>query len=90
MIALCGSSFSGNVGLPTENIALPDVGNGTYLICIWDDNSGTWLRGFEQYTRTGEYEFQVPEWGKWYWVGLWDEAKGDYIFGKWIGHFLSE
>lgn len=83
------NSFSGDIGLPRELLALPQV-QGRHLVCIWDKNAGSWLKSFEAYDHTGVYDFQVPEWDQWYWVGLWDESIGDYVFGKWVGHFPTE
>lgn len=89
ILALGVNSFSNEVGLPREVVALPVV-EGNHLICIWDDAAGDWLTEFESYGHEGVYDFQVPEWGKWYWIGLWDSSIGDYVYGKWIGHFPVE
>ena len=83
------SSFSGDVGLPREVLALPQV-QGGHLVCIWDEAAGSWLKGFDEYDHTGVYDFQVPTWGQWYWIGLWNEAAGEYVFGKWVGHFPTD
>lgn len=88
LLFMCGFGFAGSVGLPFERLALPEV-SGRHLVCVWDDAAGTWLGTFDTYDHQGIYDFQVPEWGRWYWVGLWDSAKGEYVFGKWIGHFAS-
>ncbi len=80
------NAFSGEVGLPCEVLALPEI-EGDCLVCIWDEASGSWLQDFEQYDHAGVFDFEVPAWGQWYWVGLWDMAAGEYVFGKWIGHF---
>ena len=81
------AAFGGQVGLPLERLAIPEV-QGSHLVCIWDESAGAWLQGFESYDLSGVYEFQVPSRGKWYWIGVWDEASGEYVYGKWIGHFL--
>ena len=86
---LCTNAFSGSVDLPTERLALPAV-QGSHLVCIWDEAAGSWAQGFETYDHAGTYEFEVPAWGKWYWIGLWDEQAGEYVFGKWIGHVITE
>lgn len=86
---MCLSAIGGVVGLPTEEIALPAV-QGDHLVCIWDEEAQEWLHAFEDYDHAGSYGFQLPEWGKWYWIGLWDEAAGDYVFGKWVGHFKTD
>lgn len=86
---LCGKAFCGQVGLPTERLALPEVTSGSYLVCIWDEQSGQWFQSFETYDHAGTYDFQVPSWNRWYWVGLWDETSGQYVYGKWVGHFLT-
>ncbi len=86
---LCANAFSSSVGLPQERLALPEL-QGGHLVCIWDEQAGNWLRAFETYDHAGTYEFQVPAWGNWYWIGLWDEQNGEYVFGKWIGHFISD
>jgi hypothetical protein len=91
IIMAAGISIGGQVGLPQESIALPPVDSGgSYLVCVWDESAQTWLQGFETYSHAGSYDFQLPEWGQWYWVGLWDENAGDYVFGKWIGHFVLQ
>jgi len=84
----CMRAFSGDAGLPTERLALPVV-QGNHLICIWDDTAGEWLGEFSTYDHAGTFDFPVPEWEKWYWVGLWDDQTGEYVFGKWIGHFQT-
>ncbi len=83
------NSFSGQIGLPEERIALPAV-QGDYLICIWDETTGAWLGEFEAYDHTGSYGFQLPAWEEWYWIGLWDVARQEYVFEKWIGHFITD
>ncbi|MEE9368642.1 MAG: hypothetical protein V3V05_07220 [Pontiella sp.] len=89
LLVVCANSFSGLVGLPKEKVALPIV-QGSHLVCVWDEAAGNWLSGFENYDHTGVYDFQIPEWGTWYWIGLWDEAAGEYVVGKWIGHFKTD
>ncbi len=90
LFLLCATqAMSGSVELPLERLALPVV-QGNHLVCVWDDAGQTWLQGFESYSHAGTYEFQLPSWNKWYWVGLWDETQGEYVFGKWIGHFPTE
>lgn len=84
----CGSAWSGQVGLPEEQVALPAV-QGNYLVCVWDETARQWLQAHQTYDHTGSYSFQLPSWGKWYWVGLWDESLGEYVFGKWVGHFMT-
>ena len=86
VLMVCGKLSAGVVGLPTERIALPVVA-GSYLVCVWDEAGGKWAKEFESYNHSGSYDFQVPAWGKWYWIGLWDQNSGQYVFGKWIGHF---
>lgn len=88
VLMCCGSVFAGGIGLPTERIALPPV-SGNYLVCVWDETSKAWLQSFENYDQSGSYDFAVPSWGKWYWIGLWDQTAGQYVFGKWIGHFIT-
>jgi hypothetical protein len=89
VLVLSGKAWSGLVGLPTERLVLPAV-EGSHLVCIWDETAEAWVKDFESYDQSGQYEFLVPEWGRWYWIGLWDEAAGEYVFGKWIGHFITE
>lgn len=88
LITMSSTVFSGTVGVPQERIALPDV-QGEHLVCIWDETLGVWAKDFESYDQQGAYNFQIPEWGKWYWIGLWDDAAGQYVFGKWVGHFVT-
>ena len=83
-------AYTGEVGLPSEHLALPAV-SGAHLVCIWDDSAQAWIDAdFETYDHSGTYSFQVPAWDQWYWVGLWDSANSKYVFGKWIGHFITE
>ncbi len=89
LLIVGGNAVAGVVGLPAERVALPAV-QGEHLVCIWDETAGAWLQAFESYDHAGNYNFQLPEWGRWYWVGLWDSSSGSYVFGKWIGHFVTE
>jgi len=88
VFAACAGAFAGQVGLPTEHIALPAV-QGDYLVCIWDEGAGNWVSEFTNYDHAGSVDFLVPAWSKWYWIGLWDVANEQYVFGKWIGHFIT-
>lgn len=89
MMLLAGLSvLAGSVGIPEERIALPLVENGSgYLVCVWDETAGAWAQAHEVYSNNGAYDLQLLEWDKWYWIGLWDSANKQYVFGKWIGHF---
>ena len=89
MFAACLTASAGLVGLPTERIALPAV-QGSHLVCIWDQTANNWYTSFAAYDNTGSVTFAVPSWGKWYWIGLWDESSEKYVFGKWIGHFITD
>ncbi len=89
LIMLLGARvYAGQVALPVERLALPQV-QGNHLICIWDETASNWHASFASYDHGGSISFQVPEWDKWYWVGLWDEEAGQYVFGKWVGHFVT-
>ena len=85
----CGAAFSGNVGLPSVRISLPAL-EGTYQVCIWDKTAGVWLTTSEKYDHSGAFDFLLPEWDKWYWVGLWEASSDSYVFGKWVGNFIPE
>ena len=87
--AACSSVWSGQVGLPVEQIALPAV-QGEYLVCLWDEASQSWVQAHQTYDLSGSFSFQLPSWGRWYWIGLWDSVNEEYVFGKWIGHFITE
>jgi hypothetical protein len=91
LLVLSGvSAYAGSVGLPAEQIALPKVEEGgSYLVCVWDAYGERWAQSHVSYDKSGAYSFQIPEWEKWYWVGLWDSAGQRYIFGKWVGHFKA-
>ncbi|VGO21241.1 hypothetical protein [Pontiella sulfatireligans] len=87
LLILAGiSTHAGTVGLPLERMSIPAV-TGDYSICIWDDSASDWYTEFAPYDGSGFFNFQVPEWDNWYWIGLWDAKSESYIFGKWIGHF---
>ncbi|HEY5652881.1 MAG TPA: hypothetical protein VIR63_00730 [Pontiella sp.] len=79
-------AYAVQVGLPTERLALPKL-EGEHLICVWDETAQDWHTTFFSYDHTGSLNFKVPDFGKWYWVGVWNETTGEYVFGKWIGHF---
>jgi len=90
LMVLAGlGAHAGQVLLPVERLALPDV-QGNHLICVWDEAANDWHAGFSDYDHSGSVSFQLPELGKWYWIGLWDEQIGDYVFGKWVGHFVTD
>ena len=78
-------AYAGQVSLPIERLALPEV-QGNHLVVVWDEAASDWYAEHADYDHSGSLSFQLPEWGKWYWIGLWDEQAGEYVFGKWIGH----
>lgn len=82
-------AYAGQVSLPVERLALPDV-QGSYLVCVWDEAANDWYTEFTNYDHSGSVSFQLPGAGKWYWIGLWDEQASKYVFGKWIGHFVTD
>ena len=88
LFAACGNLFAGTVGLPTERIALPEI-QGECQVCVWDEAAGEWMQTSEAYDHSGSYNFQLPEWDQWYWVGVMDAETGEYLFGKWVGNFVS-
>ena len=88
MVLVSIGAYAGQVSLPEERLALPEV-QGSHLICIWDEAANDWHAEFASYDHSGLLSFELPEEGTWYWVGLWDEQLGDYVFGKWVGHFIS-
>lgn len=89
MMFIVLGAYAGQIALPEERIAIPAL-EGTHLVCIWDEAANDWHAEFATYDHSGAVSFNLPEWGKWYWVGLWDEQAEEYVFGKWIGHFISE
>lgn len=89
LLLLAGlTACGGQVGLPVERIAFPAV-QGSHLICIWDDTANQWTGPFIAYDHSGTFRFQVPAWNQWYWIGLWDQSQGQYVFAKWIGHITT-
>lgn len=76
------------VGLPLETIALPEV-TGDHQIVIWS-HEGQQVLGSHPYDLSGTYSYQVPAWDRWYWLGLWSVDAEEYVYEKWIGHFLSD
>lgn len=89
MLLLSIGSYAGQVDLPTERLTLPEL-QGDYLVCVWDETANDWYMDFANYDHQGSIQFLVPEWDKWYWIGLWDSDAGEYVFGKWVGHFLTD
>ena len=89
MLAAGLSALAGTVGVPEEEVALPLV-EGSHLVCVWDTTAENWVQDFVDYDNSGSFDLQVPEWGKWYWIGLWDSVNQRYVFGRWIGHFKTD
>ncbi|MGE4488125.1 MAG: hypothetical protein AB7E95_01120 [Kiritimatiellales bacterium] len=81
---IAGLVQAGSVSLPTEHIAIPLV-SGTATIKVWDVEDQRWIFSTTSEQPT-KFEFEVPEWDKWYWVGVWDHTAGKYVLGRWIGH----
>lgn len=91
MLATGMSILAGSAGLPTDRVAFPEVGDGKYLVCVWDETADGWyFEDFIEYDHSGSYTFTAPEWNKWYWIGLWNSAKGKYEYGTWIGHIKTD
>lgn len=89
IMAVGVAAWAGTVSPPKDRIAFPQV-SGSHLVCIWDETANTWLTGFIPYDHSGTYTLTVPEWEKWYWVGLWDSVKKKYAYGTWIGHVKTD
>ncbi len=84
VLAIACLAQAGTVSLPTEHIAIPLV-EGNATIKVWDYEAQQWI-----FTETSEqptkFEFDVPAWDKWYWVGVKDLATGKFVLGLWIVH----
>lgn len=76
---------SGCVGLPTERIVMPPV-EGPHTIMIYDSADKQFVLA-KEYDGSGIVSFDVPKWGRWYKLGLYD-AGDECVFTKWIGHFI--
>lgn len=89
MIATGISALAGTVSPPKDRIAFPQV-SGNHLVCIWDETANDWYTGFIKYDLSGTYTFTVPQWNRWYWVGLWNVSEGRYVFGTWLSHVKTD
>jgi hypothetical protein len=89
MVLTVIGAHAGQVDLPVIRLSLPAV-QGDYLVCVWDAAAKDWHADFSSYDHKGTVDFQVPQEGKWYWVGLWDQTDSEYIYGKWISHFEAD
>lgn len=90
--ALLATGFSvlaGSSGMPVEKMALP-VMDANCLVCVWDEETGSWAKGHQTYDNSGTFSLQIPQWGRWYWIGLWNTQTKQYVFGKWVGHFKTD
>ncbi len=90
MLAAGLSVWAGTAGQPSDRVAFPEVGEGNYLVCIWDETADAWYQGFIEYDHSGSYTFTAPAWNKWYWIALWNTAEGKYEYGVWIGHIKTD
>ena len=88
ILLLVTAVYAGTIGEPRERMVMPMV-VGEHTVVVWDHAAQQWL-SMEEYDHYGVYEFRVPAWNHWYWVGLWNKAESKYVFGKWIGHFKTE
>ena len=76
--------IAGTIGLPRERMVVPPPAGGTNTVFVFDYEACTWSK--DTYTENS-YEFQVPAWNHWYWIGIWEEE--ELVFCKWIGHFIT-
>ena len=83
------SARAGVVGLPKERIILP-AKTGSYMVRVWDGSKEEWLGDFQNLSGFRYYDFQYPEWGKSYWIGLWNAGTGEFVFGKWVGQHKTD
>ena len=83
---------AGTVGLPVERIILPSkASNFNFSVRVWDYANGAWLGETVPLARgVRHYDFQYPEWGKMYWVGLWNADTGQFVFGKTVGQYKTD
>ena len=75
-----------SIGLPSEWVALPPV-EGEHVVTIFDYLNNEFVRTVE-YDHSGSFTYRVPEWGQWYLLGLYDSTAEQYVFEKWIGHYI--
>jgi hypothetical protein len=72
---------------PTDTCVFPAV-PGWAGIRVWDATAGAWVVSETRWQPTS-FDFSVPQWNRWYWIGLWDFATGQWVSGQWLAHFVS-
>jgi hypothetical protein len=79
---------SGTVGLPLHRIALPGF-YGVIEARVLDCKTGEWVIQ-EPYDHSGFYEFQIPAWNQYWWLGMWSVQDQEYKFYKYMGHWILD
>ena len=88
MVVFGGRAEAGGAaGKPTNCVVLPSV-SGWAAVCVWDSTGGSWIYNSNEW-KPAQYDFTVPEWSRWYWVGVYDFATDSWLTGTWVAHFKT-
>jgi len=76
------------MGLPVENIALPESA-GPLTLQLYERTGNRLVETIQGLEGGSTYELTVPAWNQWYRVDIVNEASGAVINTLWIGHLRT-
>lgn len=84
-----GGVAMANVGGPQEVINMPDTVEGTMTLRLYSYTQQQYIQTITNVRSSDVYDFTVPAWDQWYWVGVWRDSDGELVLSMWIGHIRT-
>lgn len=79
----------GAVGRAREVVKMPANVQGTMTLRLYSFTQQQYIQTVNNVRSTDVYDFTVPSWGQWYWVGVWRDSDGELVLSQWIGHIRT-
>lgn len=78
-----------SVGRAREIINMPANVQGTMTLRLYSFTQERYIQTVNNVRSTDVYDFTVPAWDQWYWVGVWRDSDGELVLSQWIGHIRT-
>lgn len=82
-------SLAAGVGRPREIVKIPD-GSGPMTLRLYSYTDERYIQTIPNVPGGHEYDFRLPAWDQWYWVGVWRNSDNELLLSLWIGHFRTD
>ena len=77
------------VGRAREIIKMPANVQGTMTLRIYSLTQQRYIQTVKNVRNTDAYDFTIPAWDQWYWIGVWRDSDGELVLSMWINHIRT-